>query len=67
MNIYAFRPGNPALGKKSDQVIVSLGGFLYVCTIPVAVLCSFLLLVTPSSLICTFSSPFLLCRLVALG
>ena len=34
---------------------------------PVAVSCSFLLSVTPSSLICTFSPPFSLCRLIALG
>ena len=38
--------------------------FIYVCTIPVAVSYSFLLSITPSSLICTFSPPFSLCCLM---
>ena len=43
-------------------------GFWYMYVpFPVAVSCSFLLLVTPSSLICTFSPSFSLCRLIALG
>ena len=41
--------------------------FMYVCTFSVAGSCSFLLLITPSSLICIFSPPFSLCRLIALG
>ena len=50
---------------KNDEVFdLNIGD---VCTILVAVLCSFLLLITPSSLICTFSSPFSLCHLIALG
>ena len=43
-------------------------GFWYMYVLfSVAVSCSFLLLITPSSLICTFSPPFSLCRLIALG
>ena len=55
---WGFKPPKPPLDG-TLQVIVSLVG-----TIPVAVSYSFLLSITPSSLICTFSPPFSLCCLI---
>ena len=64
--LFPARQPCPAAGNLIKWLFL-LWVFMYICTILGAVTYSFLLLITPSSLICIFSPPFSLCRPIASG